>query len=238
MSRKVTEIELKYKQIAHEGIRKALEQFSVGGDEAPRSKVGSKQLADNSIRAYEKHFRSLNAFLGMIGDYESILMLLPKSPSFCPSINAESIYQFVKWKRGKKSERLLSSQGHVVRDVLDEVVYCSEAWSCESNAQTFFGAITCIHNAFGYFGDYTERCDACVALKDEDNDDTGCMRHKYSPKFWRSGNPVKSILSKNALRFNTIDSKSHKSNASKQLLPDQVEMLRNHLIGQNDVMRM
>ena len=43
----------------------------MGGDEAPRSKVGSKQLADNSIRAYEKHFRSFNAFLGMIGDYES-----------------------------------------------------------------------------------------------------------------------------------------------------------------------
>ena len=202
--------------------------------EQPKSKFGAKELEDKTKKDYWKHYRMLFSFMGMVGDYESMLMLLPRSPQTCPSMNVETLYQFVKWKRGKKTEPLLDSRSRTVKDVLGNVVFCNGKWSHESNAQQFFGSMTCIHNAFGQFSDYSEICEACVSLKAEGND-KGCNPHYFRPKFWRSGNPVKSVLAKAALRFNTNDAKSHKSNAAEQLLPDQVELLRNFFIGANSL---
>jgi hypothetical protein len=189
---RVVSFHAKYEEKVNELMRKILEDFVIDENIDPPSKVGSKQLSKNSVRDYEKHFRMLNSFLGMIGDVESMLMFLPHPPTLCPSINTENIFQF-KWKRGKKCETLKDSKGGIVKDILGEVIYCDESWSCGTNAQQFFGSITCIHNAFGHFGDYIEKCTACINLKEQDGNETGCIPHKYSPKFWRSGNPVKSV---------------------------------------------
>lgn len=57
-------------------------------------------------------------FFSHIGDYESLLMLLPKPPNeFCPSMKPESIALFISYKRGEKGTPLTDVDGNHVSDV-------------------------------------------------------------------------------------------------------------------------
>ena len=169
-------------------------------------------------------------FFAMIGDYKSMLILLPKPPKNCPSMDIKSIYLYVKWKRSKKNCRLMYSDEDV-KDIFGEVIYCEEAWNAPSNVHQLLGSISCIHRVNNQCGRYKDVCDECVNEL-QNGDKMGCQHHLYSPQHVRSGCPVQSSMAGDLQRFNTKDSKGHKSNAAEQLFPEQVDMLRSHMISQ------
>ncbi|KAJ3094352.1 hypothetical protein HDU96_001720, partial [Phlyctochytrium bullatum] len=61
-------------------------------------RIGTKadSLAENSLKAYEKHYRGLTHFCTWIGDYESLVMLDNfETFAFCPSIRRETIMKYL-----------------------------------------------------------------------------------------------------------------------------------------------
>ena len=64
---------------------------------------GTRTLEHKSIVAYEKHIRGLSYICSLIGDYDSMLILLDKSPlPFCPAMDSKIIADFINYKRNKK----------------------------------------------------------------------------------------------------------------------------------------
>ncbi|KAH9097852.1 hypothetical protein LEN26_016941 [Aphanomyces euteiches] len=68
-----------------------------------RPLTGSAPLETNSIAAYKKHLRGLYFFCSLVGDYNSLLILLECPPEpFCPSMSPSSIVDFIRFKRQEK----------------------------------------------------------------------------------------------------------------------------------------
>lgn len=81
-------------------------------------------------------------FCSHIGDYESLLMLLPKPPNeFCPSMKPESIALFISYKRGEKGTPLTDDDGNHVSDVFGHPMEekCERCIEKEQNSTGYEG---------------------------------------------------------------------------------------------------
>ncbi len=118
-------------------------------------------------------------------------MLQTNSPDNCPSINANSIALFIKWKRSKKGTPLLLPNDTVAMDVLGKEVKSIGGWNNPNNVKQFLSAISVIHRANDQRGQYVQKCEACVALNAANNTviSPGCRFHLYKPRHWTGGNP-------------------------------------------------
>ena len=88
---KLTENQLHQVQI---GVNAALESLGLVRRESFRpSQRWFDELAveANTRRAYDKQLRGLLYFFGLIGDYESLIFLLPDAPTNVPAMNVDSI---------------------------------------------------------------------------------------------------------------------------------------------------
>jgi hypothetical protein len=61
---------------AKKGTDDLFETLLLSRSEEERTKFGNLPLKPASKAAYEKHYRHLHAFYSLIGDYQSMLMLL------------------------------------------------------------------------------------------------------------------------------------------------------------------
>ena len=78
----------------HAGVDDAL--ATLGLDRFPpqqqhRSLQHGLTVENNTRQAYDNHLRGLFYFFGLIGDYESLIILLPDAPSNVPAMNLDSI---------------------------------------------------------------------------------------------------------------------------------------------------
>ena len=87
------------------GLTSILAELRLKMGEEAYKLTGNRPLADKSMKSYGNQFRGLRYFCSLIGDYESMLILEVKRPSFCPAMSPYMISSFIKFKRLKK-ERL------------------------------------------------------------------------------------------------------------------------------------
>ena len=109
---------------------------------------------------------------------------------FCPSMSAESVAQYIRYKRNSSATRLTSSTGAPVSDVLGRPMMCTGGWKDPGNVNQFLSAISIIHAERGQRGAYFEKCDACAeADRNGQFNYMGCKFHRGSPNIWRKGKP-------------------------------------------------
>jgi hypothetical protein len=69
----------------------------------------------NTHSADVKSIRGLTYFFGLIGDYSSLLILNDRPPRQCPSMNAESLVLFLRYKSpARKDKPLTDTNGNEV----------------------------------------------------------------------------------------------------------------------------
>ncbi len=217
-----------YRKSAEEGVTKYLEEKGLALESTSRPLTGSKNLKENSIRDYDKHYTGLYKFCAMIGDHESLLVLNRKAPSvFCPSMNARTIALYMRYKTCEAGEVLLDENDTEVKDVLGSVVKSVGKWKDPGNLNQFLAAVSAIHAARDQDGQYLEPCQHCVAAYNEDNRSTGCRYHPGEFRIWRRGNPRKSQLVQNVYKQCEDLCSGHVIRGSYQLLPEELMEIRN-----------
>lgn len=164
--------------------------------------LGTAPLALNTANTYKKHVTGMIHFFSLIGDYQSMLILLKRPPvAHCCSIDVESITLYIDYKREKwKGKSLLKSDGTVQLDVFGDSVLCFGGWKTPHNAAQLITAVNALHKAKDLNGPYSDICDRCVLAVS--NGEPGCQYHLYSPKTFRTGDPSKSRLVTDAVKKN------------------------------------
>lgn len=175
----------------------------------------------------------LKYFCKLIGDYESILMLLdtPTKP-IVPSMNPVTIALFVRFKRQKKGDVLRNDGGSIVKDVLGNEVECQGGWKDPRNVDQLFAAISSIHEVRNQLGQFQEKCDECFAL-DAQQQYHGCSIHRGSPALWTKGDPKHSSHLKNALRGNSKMGRDYQARGDNPLAPFEMVKIKNACVATN-----
>ncbi len=119
--------------------------------------------------------------------YGSLLPLLKSPPSpHCPSMKADSVHLYIKYKRGEKDSELLDKHNIIVRGMNGLAILCDGKWKEPNNVTQLLAAIGAIHEARGQFGAYSAKCDDCIRVKLESNQ-MGCDFHFGTPMLWNKG---------------------------------------------------
>ena len=170
---------------AEAGVAALVERLSFVQSTVARSHTGSRCLESNSKRSYKKNIRGLQYFCSLIGDYESLLMLLDNPPEpFCPSMSPNTIADIIDFKRqptGSIFTRI--GEDKQCYDVLGRPVVCQGGWNDPRNVDQMLSAVTVLHSARGQCGAFSERCDTCFR-KSDDKNVLGCRYHRGSPRLW------------------------------------------------------
>jgi hypothetical protein len=165
-----------------------------------------KKLAPNYLNNQEKWLGMLWNFLAIIGDYESMLILLVKPPQNCPSVKFASTQGFVLHKFNVPLQPLCYSWegGDPILDrnqvpILSEGAVDNSTWM-----QTLFAALNYLHprNAKGgETQEYSPTCEACYLIyfdqsapgvppNERVSQYTPCPSHTDSPcRYCNRGNP-------------------------------------------------
>ena len=170
----------------------------------PSPRFGKKAPATQ--RNYEKFCRQLWLLLAMVGDYTSMLMLLPHPPSNerCPSIRAEMLVAFVfhRYKPALSPTTFGFGDGDHLKDINGHLILAEGSVLGCGWLDSFFAAMTILHQEHGQNGSYRQICDECFAIYKEAQE-SGVSNH--SPCHYHDlqrratvGNPVTSIQVKDA----------------------------------------
>ena len=152
-------------------------------------------------RNYEKFCRQLWLFLAMVGDYTSMLMLLPHPPTNerCPSVKAEMLVVFVfhRYKPPLSPLNYGFGDEDQVNDINGNPVLAEGSIKGCEWLDSFFAAMTIIHQEQGQNGSYRTICDGCFDIF-KAAQETGVSNHSPCPyhdlqRRATVGNPVTSI---------------------------------------------
>jgi hypothetical protein len=74
------------------------------------TRFGNWPMADTTKKNYEGHIRQFWRFCAIVGDYESMLLLLKNPPKHSPAIRADTLEQFMRFKRVDPQTPLLQER--------------------------------------------------------------------------------------------------------------------------------
>ncbi|CAK4949207.1 unnamed protein product, partial [Aphanomyces euteiches] len=222
---------------ADTGVASLIERLSFVQSTVARSHTGSRCLEDNSKRSYKKHMRGLQYFFSLLGDYDSLLMLLDNPPEpFCPSMSPYTIADFINFKRQPKGSIFVRiGDDKQCIDVLGRPIVCQGGWNDPRNVDQMLSAVTVVHSARGQRGGFSDRCDACFHESDNNNY-LGCRYHRGSPRLWRTGSPKLSELVENTAKSSWKESSDYIAQGDSPLSPwELMDILTNLLASNNDL---
>jgi hypothetical protein len=135
--------------------------------ESPRFSHGA--LSANYVSNCEKWLSQLWNFLAIIGDYDSMLLLLSQPSQNSPSVNFASMQSFVLHKFNFPMQPLMSrlNGGDAVLDVFNRPVMSEGTVNNCNWFQTLYAALNILHPHFAKEGnspEYTVKCDLCYAI--------------------------------------------------------------------------
>lgn len=229
-----------YKEKTEEGLSTVLNRLELSLTDDKQARTGGRHIVKNTTNQYNMHYRGLEAFCAMVGDYDSLLMLNEYAPSeYCPSMNPVTIATYLRYKTAKPEQdgtvRKLYEFGTnaLVNDVLGNAVLCDGGWKCKSSINQFLGAIGAIHEARGQKGPFTDHCTACIAAFQSDNSSRGCRWHIDKIRLWRTGSPRSSSIIQNAYKEAEDTCKAHVIRGAYQLIPSELIKMRTALLATN-----
>ncbi|KAF0712480.1 hypothetical protein As57867_004805, partial [Aphanomyces stellatus] len=202
--------------LADTAIDELLRTLELTPSISSQSYTGSRSLKPNSKVAYTKHLRGLKYFCSLVGDYESLLMLLDRPPQpFCPAMNPQIIADFIRFKRQQNGTPFyrISNPDEQLVDVLDAV-------GCLSYA------------ARGHRGTFFDKCTGCCSLSKRTNY-KGCQLHRGKPMLWRIGNPKQTELIENVMKESLRQGADYVVEGDSPLTPWELITIRNHLLSTN-----
>lgn len=114
-------------------------------------------LAANTQQNYERIICQFWDFLLMIGDYDSMIILLAESPPNSPSVRQKSIELFCHHRCLKTGTDLgVPDASSPSQNVTSEGTVHNNKWMA-----SFFAGLVYLHGHQNQGGSYTERCDSC-----------------------------------------------------------------------------
>ena len=163
----VYKLPMEYQRKADVEVKQLLKELDLQLHK-PQKLTGNRPLSDNSMAAYQKHFNGLRLFCKLIGDYHSLLILLPQAPEYCPAMDPKTISLFIRYKRGKKDTQLLDHEGNFVVDVMGQEVKCTGGWKDPKNVEQCMSAVGALHASRDHIGPFEDICKDCLDLHKRD----------------------------------------------------------------------
>ncbi|KAG7355296.1 hypothetical protein IV203_004652 [Nitzschia inconspicua] len=175
-------------------------------------RFGNCSLAPLTLTNYEKLCRMFWNFLAIIGDYDSMLILLitDNGWTFVPSINHKSIVAFVKHRFLPARTPLYvdgTSDSPLV-DIYQKQVCAEGTVNNRDWLKSFFAALNLLHRHNNQIGTYREVCQSCY-LEFSKGSREPCLHHPHHQAFSCSGNPTTSTSIDNLKRW--LDKESQDS---------------------------
>ncbi|KAG7351502.1 hypothetical protein IV203_010862 [Nitzschia inconspicua] len=175
---------------------------------SPRFGNYYRSLAPLTLTNYEKLCRMFWNFLAIIGDYDSMLMLLITDDAwpFVPSVNHKSIVAFVKHRFLPAKTPLYvegtagSSSDCPLVDIYQKQVSSEGTVNNRNWLKSFFAALNLLHRHNDQTGTYREVCQPCYLNFSNDSRDP-CLQHPHHQAFSCSGNPTTSTSIDNVKRW-------------------------------------
>lgn len=69
-----------YKDIVEQGLQQVLDKMDLMLSVMPKNRTGGRHIVQNTLNQYEMHYRGMEVFCSMIGDFDSLLMLQLNAP--------------------------------------------------------------------------------------------------------------------------------------------------------------
>ncbi|KAI3650647.1 hypothetical protein MP228_004128 [Amoeboaphelidium protococcarum] len=207
-----------YMDAANAGIRDALARYKLEQNVDATPLWGNRPLSERSISTYQKHWNGLKYFCKLIGDYESLLMLLDRATDGCPAMKPETIANFIRFNRFSPDQELIGHDDHPVKDIFGNVVLCRGGWNDPKNVEQCNTAITVLHEERGNRGQFIESCKLCLSEL-ENGVNHGCRRHLMNPCVWRKGDPTQSEIVQNAQRLSSRAGAAYRPEGDSPLTP-------------------
>ncbi|KAI9324302.1 hypothetical protein DFJ73DRAFT_966423 [Zopfochytrium polystomum] len=247
-------IKPEYEALMEGGILEALKrlQLEPGAKKVPFH--GQKDVSLNTLRNYRKHMKGFQHFCALIGDHESLLMLLASPPTpICPSMQPETIASFITYKRSPPNTPLLDPAGTAIVDVVHgQPIMCQGGWNDPMSANSFVSVISGIHRSRNQGGPFLEDCPRCKALETPPTQEpelpavhqhepsttaasTGCHAHRFRPMLYRMGNPLHCSTVRDALHNSSDAAATYVAEGDTGLTPWELLDVRRRLLSGNSL---
>ena len=122
-------------------------------------------------------------FCALIGDYDSMLMLLPNPPEHCPSMKASTVVACLKFKRQEKNTPVMcggNKSNMQMRDKYNNFLYAEGGWNAPQNEWVYSAAVSALHQQNGHINEsYKEACPKCQGMSNRRH---GCVHHEGKPQ--------------------------------------------------------
>lgn len=196
------------------------------------TRFGNRVMDEKTSKHYEMALRQFWAYAAMMGDYDSMLLLLKKPPAHCPAMDVLTVESFLRFKRLDKGEPMLDIYDEQILDVFKIPMTAEGSWISPGNKSTYRAAIYDLHVANSHTVEYEEACPDCNNVADDDRH-KGCDHHLGFPRLYRRGNPTHNIIFTNTVKEmqNLAAAAGYTAKGSSQLLPCDFRLLRSHLLS-------
>lgn len=192
----------------------------------------------------ETDIRMLWNFCAIIGDYESMLLLLPTCPKpICPSMNQKTLFLFADFLFRQQKDNphiplMDLEKGEQVKDIFEKPMLTQGSRADPMNLNKIFSTVSDLHKIRKQEGSYQERCQQCFELFTNNMTDEGppsCI-HCQVNHFCRRGNPArenKVLINKKVEIRDKGLSNGHKIIRANSLLPVDLVDIHNHVSSRN-----
>jgi hypothetical protein len=220
---KAAEKSLKASQIEHDGI------------------LGTRTLQRKSKEAYMKHLTGLRYFCFLIGDFESMLILLDKAPvGRLPSCRVATVQLFIKWKIFPKGSILTGDNDEPIIDYEGKEIECVGSWNAPDNMRQFSSALTLVHISRGQACAYTEACLDCLSgaeVAGSENLHTffGCESHHPNRKISRQGDPMTDQRLLDYMKSIFVEKSAYVQKGDSPITPFELLQVRTYLCSTNSL---
>jgi hypothetical protein len=106
------------------GIKKAASEWGVNLPQgakysfiAKSPRTGNRSIKEATKSTYDNHYKQLWNFCAIIGDYESLLLLVSPVFGLVPAMKVESLEAFVRYKRKSPEFALFDTNGAPILDI-------------------------------------------------------------------------------------------------------------------------
>jgi hypothetical protein len=197
---------------------------------------GNKKLAVKTENTYEAIFSQYWRFLGVIGDFESMLPLVScRRLNNVPAMKVESLTAFMRYKKMVEGTILRDNDDgiEITNKLTKAVMKCTGSWKNNKSLEQFQAAISRIHKTHGHVLPYMDVCDECTEINNI-QPGCGCRRHsgRY-PHLFRSGNPTRTETFANIR--DAVRDNSYLETGCDSMDPSHIRLLRDTLTKSESV---